>query len=1273
MIGSIGRTEEGAVETSSPKSGFDKRKSQSQIRLFGSLLNNNETSQKSDSLFTEQRTQKVSEITQDKKSTSLSLQVPKKSMTRKQKLEKVMSQAKDDDRNNLDLHNPTLLTDSPMINFNEHQNPWKTLFLGLVSVSASKYQSYMLTKLKKIQQEQKMDVKKKGSQLSQNEGISPDNPSAKKSIETPSSYISQLKLTQNNSESPKTFQLRKQRLQQNNQPGQHQSSQQIGRLMSQDSFKTDQLVQRPNLQPAVTQLNLANLKKLDAKNIPLQRVDSFMSNGGGSKRGSGRSHLSRRSSRFGTQSTINERKIKLIMKGGRLVNPSRSPSLLKRTGIQLNNNQLMKNFAPKNLTDWKREILNNQILNGMMSSKAIIYLQNMLRTKDIDRSLQFHNGATVNKKKYNKVIKNSASHTIFNSQKKNHERLVLDKLTQFTNLEKFDILTEMWNDLEDKDYQIKEPQEERQFLKKSKSMIDLDFMDKYQHKYEFNYVKSKWKTYFSEMFDANLKQVIRRKSCYCSHCGITSEKHDRIARNELMTEPVYPFIKSKEEIEYEKRIQQRKTNIKQIKRMKLDQFKQSLRGHFMNEGSKDFDQLSNESEDVTQFEKNDNQSMDMMKFQSSIDRLKRNSQMIRNSSTAVRAIQDSINLTKINFQSFRSNSITQTPTDQLEQEKQTQQSVDQAQTTIQQQGQQRLSIIKLQPTRQFDQGPQLMSPLLRGKKQSLRPNQIFDLQQIKEEQDDCYLPLYRSVKIKGSKERISSIIRNPKTLETLINKAQTIRNFQMLQQNTDEMIERVFKQKPIVIQEEDEKSKAKQSDYKLSNILMNGIKDRLSRKISLKMKQISDSSNFDSQESSQSSQSSKTSESKESIASSVISQSELDDEYKDSQLSQGESESNSDEEDSSSKGSSLHTSIQSIELDPEYVQQQIKLQEERRRLRAQERRNRQIMLSCAMKIDKRQLKKIDMLLKEKRSKVVMEKYSQQLSPKITVTIPEMKRTNQVLTFDQKRMSQSSQFSINSQPIRKCETSQQKIRSIYIRKSVDSDDQPKRILDLRYQSQQKQRSGPSLFAQQEATRLSTQQSQTNKYLEMKRKGLQSQCQTTNFSSTAKSTKNTIFKNYTQFPNNRYPQTTKNQNTTQVKGSFTSSILNNQGNSNHLLNSQNFKTFQNFKKTPTPQKGLLTGSWNQFSKLPQSINDFKVSFTDMNSPQNNNGMTRNSQISDNSSIQFSMKKQSFDQGLKKAINVYQQQNQSHRNIKEVIKKHQNNQSQNYNQYPLALPQQ
>lgn len=71
---------------------------------------------------------------------------------------------------------------------------------------------------------------------------------------------------------------------------------------------------------------------------------------------------------------MNERKIKLIMKGGKFKNQF-TPLLEKRSGIIPIDTEKMRNQAPKNLSDWKKEILNYQILNGTMSIKACMYLQ----------------------------------------------------------------------------------------------------------------------------------------------------------------------------------------------------------------------------------------------------------------------------------------------------------------------------------------------------------------------------------------------------------------------------------------------------------------------------------------------------------------------------------------------------------------------------------------------------------------------------------------------------------------------------------------------------------------------------------------------------------------------------------------------------------------------------------------------------------------------------------------------------------------------------------
>ena len=45
---------------------------------------------------------------------------------------------------------------------------------------------------------------------------------------------------------------------------------------------------------------------------------------------------------------------------------------------------------------------------------------------------------------------------------------------------------------------------------------------------------------------------------------------------EIMKEPLYPFIKSNEEIEYEKRISKRRMGMLMMRRMQLDVFKKSI-------------------------------------------------------------------------------------------------------------------------------------------------------------------------------------------------------------------------------------------------------------------------------------------------------------------------------------------------------------------------------------------------------------------------------------------------------------------------------------------------------------------------------------------------------------------------------------------------------------------------------------------------------------------------------------------------------------------------
>lgn len=85
----------------------------------------------------------------------------------------------------------------------------------------------------------------------------------------------------------------------------------------------------------------------------------------------------------------------------------------------------------------------------------------------------------------------------------------------------------------------------------------MDYTENYQDKYIFHYTKSKWKTDYNDLMIADLRQVIRRKSCICKYCGGPNKHLDKVITTEILNEPVFPYIKSKEEIEYENRIKKR--------------------------------------------------------------------------------------------------------------------------------------------------------------------------------------------------------------------------------------------------------------------------------------------------------------------------------------------------------------------------------------------------------------------------------------------------------------------------------------------------------------------------------------------------------------------------------------------------------------------------------------------------------------------------------------------------------------------------------------------
>jgi hypothetical protein len=85
-------------------------------------------------------------------------------------------------------------------------------------------------------------------------------------------------------------------------------------------------------------------------------------------------------------------------------------------------------------------------------------------------------------------------------------------------------------------------------------MTDFGFLDDYKAKYNFNYTKSSWITDYGDLLRSKLKLVVRRKSCYCTGCGRNGDAIDRILCREILFEPIYPYIKSQEEVEYENRV-----------------------------------------------------------------------------------------------------------------------------------------------------------------------------------------------------------------------------------------------------------------------------------------------------------------------------------------------------------------------------------------------------------------------------------------------------------------------------------------------------------------------------------------------------------------------------------------------------------------------------------------------------------------------------------------------------------------------------------------------
>ena len=98
-------------------------------------------------------------------------------------------------------------------------------------------------------------------------------------------------------------------------------------------------------------------------------------------------------------------------------------------------------------------------------------------------------------------------------------------------------------------------QDREKALKRHKSLENLPFKAK-NGEYVFPANKGlarKTKVSYAKLLETKLNRVIRRKSCTCSLCG-NSKALQEANMKAILMEPLYPYIKSLEEIEYEKRM-----------------------------------------------------------------------------------------------------------------------------------------------------------------------------------------------------------------------------------------------------------------------------------------------------------------------------------------------------------------------------------------------------------------------------------------------------------------------------------------------------------------------------------------------------------------------------------------------------------------------------------------------------------------------------------------------------------------------------------------------
>jgi len=104
---------------------------------------------------------------------------------------------------------------------------------------------------------------------------------------------------------------------------------------------------------------------------------------------------------------------------------------------------------------------------------------------------------------------------------------------------------------------------------------------------------------YTQLLNVQLSRLVRRKSCVCHQCGGKVKALQAASDKEILNEPLYPFIKSLQEIEYEKRLK-KKQKVKTFKRMKLEVFKEELKGRNLWPGTREFGEMAEEARNQQQ-------------------------------------------------------------------------------------------------------------------------------------------------------------------------------------------------------------------------------------------------------------------------------------------------------------------------------------------------------------------------------------------------------------------------------------------------------------------------------------------------------------------------------------------------------------------------------------------------------------------------------------------------------------------------------------------------